>query len=159
MNLVCGHPKGKIYQFWEEHFKDNAEKLNVDPVDRKGLTYEMLRYIADNRTRPIFYKELEKRFNLSYEEVKKKVYQLIRADLVNKGRSVEEVVGLQDEVLSFTLRWIYYPLGEGEVTEKEIMEEISQMLDAKLKGIKTTVDDKIERLKEIYERRCYCRGI
>jgi hypothetical protein len=131
----ASHEKGLIYTFWEEHFQNNAEKLNQDSKNKPGLTLKMLYYITRNRNRVLHYSELEKKFQLETAEVKEKVWQLIHADLATKGGDFQEVQGLQDEVLFLVLTRMHYSAILDKPSKQAAEKIFSQEMDQHIRTI------------------------
>lgn len=102
------HEKGEIFNFWLEHYEENAKLLNSNPPNRPGLSFEILKHIADTTIdkRDIYipFANLAKKFDLSEEEFKEKIYNLENADLVRTNRWAYIVEGMTDRVFSLVIR-------------------------------------------------------
>jgi hypothetical protein len=118
------HVKGKIFKFWNTHLKENAENLNKDNPDRPGMTYKMLREVADNPDEEFPFYYFEKKYKLSLEKTKEKMYQLLATDLVQRGGSLYTLQGLKDRVLPLLMPLIERGIDVNRESKEQAMARI-----------------------------------
>ena len=139
--------KGKIFDFWQEHFKENAQLLNNDPIGRKGLTYQILHYIA-KESRPIYWQELQEKFELSLEEVEHKVKQLIEADFLEET-NMGLIQIIPDQALLLALLTMKYSVLSENPTPASYKAEIEKILRQRLEKVHNKVTEVKEHVTEV----------
>ena len=130
---------GAIYEFWAEHFQENAKLLNQDTPENPGLTYRILHYIAQKMPNLVHHEEIEEKFHLSAKEVEEKVWQLVQADFIRwKAHTV--IQGITDPTFPLVLIEMRYKTILESPTEEKRDQAIAQMIATHLRGVKKDVD-------------------
>ena len=139
----AGEEKGIIYRFWKKHIAENAQKLNQD-TGQEGLTLKILYYLVRSEKRGISPEELDEKFQVdNIQEVKKKMQQLIDADLAVKVFP-GKIRGLNDRVFALILPNVYYEEITGEKSEQKRKEAFRKEIRALMKKeINPILEDRI----------------
>jgi hypothetical protein len=139
----AGEEDGIIYRFWKEHIAENAQKLNQD-IGQEGLTLKILYHLARSEDREISPEELSEKFEIdNLQEVKKKMQQLIDADLAVKVFP-GKIRGINDRVFALVLPNVYYAKITGEKSKQERKEAFRKEIRALMKKeINPILEDRI----------------
>ncbi|MFQ6056714.1 MAG: hypothetical protein ACE5J3_12115, partial [Methanosarcinales archaeon] len=124
--------RGKIRDFWDEHFKMNLDLLNAN--FKKGLNQKIIFYILKNRDRSVSYKEIARKFKIRERSAYEVLDNLLKADLVTE-RAYGIVRGLKDSMLERCLKVIFKPIIE-EIDEIIVAEEVSKEVKQEIEKLK-----------------------
>ena len=145
--------RGKIFRFWNEHLRKNAEVLNHETPEEQRKTYQLLRYIASVRGEELPYWKLETAFP-EMDNLMPKLLKLQEADLlltdVDLRRESGEVYGLRDNVLAVAVTNIYYRQLFNDPHSKHKEEELRKAMRGEiLEVVKTVVKPLRRKVKKV----------
>ncbi|MFQ6063622.1 MAG: restriction endonuclease, partial [Methanosarcinales archaeon] len=95
--------EGRIYEFWDKHFKRNLRLLNKDPPDNFGLTKQIIFYILKYQDKKVSYEDIARKFGRGIHYALEKLEDLMEMDLVEES-SYGFVYGIKDTMLAKVLR-------------------------------------------------------
>ncbi|MFQ6056233.1 MAG: winged helix-turn-helix domain-containing protein, partial [Methanosarcinales archaeon] len=124
--------RGKIRDFWNEHFKRNMDLLNTK--NKFGLNQKIIFYILKNKDRSVTYKEIAKKFKISERNAYSRLEDLLKADIVTE-RAYGIVKGLKDKMLEMCLNVIFKPIIE-DIDELIVAEEINKQINIEIEELK-----------------------
>ena len=114
----------------------------------------MLREVADNPEEEFPFYYFEKKYKLSREKTKEKMYQLLATDLVQRGGSLYTLQGLKDRVLPLIM-----PLIErGIDVSRENKEQAMARIEARFKELTQDVGNLAKREKKVEKERLEVAG-
>lgn len=154
--------KGEIFNFWLEHYAENEEHLNANPPHRPGLSYQLLKYLADRPGETIYFEILEEEFGLSNGELKERLYRLEEADLIRTNRFIGQAEGLKDQVLSLVIRQLeHFRKTSNTLPILEAQAIISQRLglvESDVKDLRENVDKAHKHIRKVSGRLSNMQG-